>query len=681
MSIKFQPTNSTFSVELERPVQFSGSLFPYYPEQWIGDDYHTNDFHPGPYASPLLGPWLIQALRVDLGLFDARRLFGLPNAQPTYEEALHSAPRTVHDYDGFSDLQRYGSVTGGILSLLRRRKTPVFSHESDTTHTTYHGFLSDRFVHPNINRLLLEKNEFQPIRLPHLERNVPSLGNGRCWRGARWSKSNSSVWIPVEEWNSGSLSSYVCSKPEYLVSAFSRGIEFDGYTNHPARNWFRYSNFSTGTRVIDDGGMVTCITDFSFRMLNHATSLLPFLWSYPNPVFPFAYSMYDITYRFVTYLTFKGVQPYWEDATYVWYAFAFDTAFDDTVDVRLVSHQSNSDVDDPIWDPLLRHPERFSSDLINVRPEISSEPTAYSYPDNRRFERLLSYPDSSGYHGLGDSFRRFCTDHWDDVRDFAAFAANNCLKEFHNSFNAIEFAKELPELVSFIKNSPSILDDLRHIDFRSVTGISDTLDIFASNYLAYVYGLRSLDEDTNVSIAAILSFFTKVKAALDLDARPLYGKYEYNLPIKFDLLNTDVHLDCRAKMVLRSSPGLALSLIMATDGSGALPTFKRVWDLRRGSFIIDWFTALGQRLEFWDHTIARTMLDVDYYVFSYKLTTPIPSSFCRTFGLVPDGTSLRHFERYRSTFHPVWTGRSKFDPIPPAGPDFLSGASLLWLAK
>lgn len=668
------------SCSLARLVAFGD--FPWV-ERWVPNYenrmYHTLTFQPGPYAWNLL--FRGHSLVVPLDVVDVDWAIGL--SPRTYQSLdIEAGPVENHrEYDGYADFIRYGSVIGGILSLLRKKtKTPNFGLSTDCRHTTYHGEL----------KLFRDSSLVWPERLPRQDYSYsydyvystpPGLASNRYFDlVAKYPQNpDDNYWRPATKgypWNYLMKMSYI---DDFVRNCNKAPIILHNDNNHEYRNTLVYSNFSNSISRYSGDGYILVDHTLSYNFRNMATSIKPIIGT---SIIPYSDASYTVHRHFVTKLIFRdGPEFFYRNSGVDLYNFTFGVERDDFYDIEMTNHQTNVTVFDSYFDPELQTP--IHSDRWDIPSPICVDRYPGSTSDITTPLQIFSGSSGNldnGYAGLANDFASFCSSIFEDVSDMSAFSANDAFSKFHADFNALEFGRDFPDLIHTIKDSPELLNELRRISLRDVKGITSFADLLSARTLQYKYAIAPTSSDVGEIEEIVARFINGTTAVSTGLPKQLYGKFTFDIPDRFPLLGSDVHLTVRTKITLYSNPAQVILWILTADQAGFLPTLARLWDLRRLSFVIDWFTGLRDRLEFWDNTLLRCLVDVGFYEHTYMFETPIPSNYARKFSLIPNGASIRHFERYRSRFHPVWT-KSRYDPTPPSGPDVIAGGSLLWLSK
>lgn len=280
------------------------------------------------------------------------------------------------------------------------------------------------------------------------------------------------------------------------------------------------------------------------------------------------------------------------------------------------------------------------------------------------------------------NFTKFVEDIHPDIRPAAALSANDCMSSYSMESNLLESVPQLPGMLKSIKDVSRFGSLIQNISAGDPKAIDETIDFLADGYLLYSYGVKPSLSDISESKRVARMYYEQMDIISSGLPTALYGSFFYKVPARIKDLPGSLQVTIRSKMVLRSSPATILSYAIALDSVGMLPTLARIWDLVPFSFVIDWFTSLGDRFADIDHFVARIALDVDYYVHTYLYEYILDSDSYTPFRRKANSEvpQLRMFIRERSQLHPVLGRTSRFDFHPPKGlqSHVLSAGALLW---
>lgn len=333
----------------------------------------------------------------------------------------------------------------------------------------------------------------------------------------------------------------------------------------------------------------------------------------------------------------------------------------------LISRECNYAEQDPLWviDSAIHPP---TSLIVAEAPALYSHfglgLEAIAYDDFDRADRHLLWRYKN--RGMETKFFDFVTEIHPECRPAAALSANDCLSKYHSSVNLLETIPELPGLLRTFADPRTYKALIRFLK-------SDLLDVekltrfVSEKYLFYVYGAKPLAADTESTWAMVKRVLAELAGLGESFPKVLHGKFTVKDFVKFPYLDGTISLTVRSKMRLRTGPGSLLSIILVMDELGILPTSARMWDLVKFSFVLDWFTRIGDRLEDADQATIRGAFDVGYYVHTYAYSFECdPRSYLPFHSTSNRPPDLRVFLREVSLFHPGLYD-SDFDMRPPKG--------------
>jgi hypothetical protein len=218
--------------------------------------------------------------------------------------------------------------------------------------------------------------------------------------------------------------------------------------------------------------------------------------------------------------------------------------------------------------------------------------------------------------------------HWNDQRNHLAGSAVYALHNAINSFlqvlqnNYLEFFSEIdgiPELIPDIKPVIGFLTELSKRRFaEALRTLGDTV---AGNHLLWNFGIapdiRIVEELNRLGPKLYDSFVN--------ERYPQPGSYHGVFNYKF--AQDDIAPYSGSKLITRTvtdivAPKDSFSLALyRAYGAGILPSLANLWAVKSMSFVIDWFTNVGQRLRAVDLSIIAFMLQIDFTTVSHTVTT------------------------------------------------------------
>lgn len=245
--------------------------------------------------------------------------------------------------------------------------------------------------------------------------------------------------------------------------------------------------------------------------------------------------------------------------------------------------------------------------------------------------------------------------------------------------NHIETLMELSAIGSLLPDPIPWMNLFKHLKRKNLLGATKSLlDIISNAKLMYSFGIKPT-ADATIEFAAK---FDDVKRRLSgiYGRRTIYGSFFYDLPTE-DFGGVS-QLEVRTKSMYDFSDNTLLVIALGLQSVGLLPTISNLWDLVPFSFVIDWFTNIGRRMEAVEDQVFLLSLDHIYTVYSYKVTTEFSDELCEYNGITPSGGErpcVTWYDR-RPTVFSRRLKSSKYDFLAAKGApdDLLLVGSLAW---
>lgn len=170
------------------------------------------------------------------------------------------------------------------------------------------------------------------------------------------------------------------------------------------------------------------------------------------------------------------------------------------------------------------------------------------------------------------------------------------------TINSLAYVNDLKNLVSEVR------------DIISLARGNVSAKTLSSAFLEYKYGLRLTTSDTTELVSALL---TDIKSVYGVDGHSV-TKARYT-----STTSQGYSLEEHLKIYFDPKDDLTKSLLRFLDEWDALPTRENVWDLIPFSFVVDWFTGIGDLLQQADNEDRLSRLDILSSVYSTKLIVPV----------------------------------------------------------
>lgn len=221
--------------------------------------------------------------------------------------------------------------------------------------------------------------------------------------------------------------------------------------------------------------------------------------------------------------------------------------------------------------------------------------------------------------------------------DYGELAMRASSKVIANNVNMLAFLGDL-------KKIPSLIPKLKNLH---------KLKTYGNNYLSYKYGVLPTISD----LSAIRDAVLRRKPYLDSNGFKTYNARTFTSE---QTGIYSVSLEQRIKLAIDTEDNSLHGFIQALENIGMFPTFENVWDLIPYSFVLDWFTGIGDWLERIDTRLRLTRLNIRYVTMSLKRTATIDAAFT---GLPLIGWIGKvHYHRWVSDQCPVPSAFSNSKP-------------------
>jgi hypothetical protein len=219
--------------------------------------------------------------------------------------------------------------------------------------------------------------------------------------------------------------------------------------------------------------------------------------------------------------------------------------------------------------------------------------------------------------------------HWEVQRNqlagsavYALFnAIDGQLKILQNNY--LEFFSEIDGLPGLVPDIKPVIKFFSELGKRRFAEAMRTLgDTVASNHLLWNFGIapdiRIVEELNRLGPRLYSSFLH--------ETHPQSGSFHGLFVYKFLDSEASPYKGCR--LTTRTITDMSFptdsfsSAIYKLYGAGVLPTLGNLWAVKSMSFVIDWFTNVGQRLRAVDMSIIAFMLQIDFTTVSHTVQTP-----------------------------------------------------------
>jgi len=302
---------------------------------------------------------------------------------------------------------------------------------------------------------------------------------------------------------------------------------------------------------------------------------------------------------------------------------------------------------------------------------------------------LAAFTSGPFYGGSGDAYSKALSlvmahgYFWNDQRNHLAGSAVYALHNAINSFlqilqnNYLEFFSEVDGLPALVPDIKPIIRFFTELSKKRFAEALRTLgDTVASNHLLWNFGiapdLRIVEELNRLG--------PRLHEAFLHEKYPQPGSFHGAFVYKFDqkeivpysgsVLSTRTVSD-----IVAPKDSFSLALYRAY-GAGVLPSLANLWAVKSMSFVIDWFTNVGQRLRAVDLSIIAFMLQIDFTTVSHTVTTE--ASGVQQSDFNNQMFDLIYYVRI-PTQHVPGLLFSKYDFMKARGPDLGLLGALIWI--
>lgn len=628
-----------------------------------------------------------------LGTFYVRETIGLvrPPVGGGSWSVLDTKP-TPMPYSATSDWDAYGSNLYGLeqaASLLRNGKLAVFSQDGDhsVVHSSYQGRIGG-------------------FRVPE-SLFPPALGSIPCNRQTIYG-DYSSVWLPpvtVKVMSVDSLPAQNIVLQDVAPVVGDRYSLWDYPTTVCGRQLTTevlalLQELGTLEDTIDYGGDGLAV----YTTVINSVNVSRFRWSISydtvfeqfrdwDPVWPYTYVKvgntisYEFLYDPTPYHAEYGIDG---DGVY-----SFRVRFPGNIVARRhcwVDDTNRGDL--AAWFPLSRYyggdsditftlhngdfPDQQFGDMpLNMVCAWTPVFTAQGETDPPRLAQL-------GKDGLTYGLRHEVERYLGDIRLSSFKAASDALGDLAGGIDSdvLQTLVKVNDLSSLIPNIKDAIIGLRSIVSGDIpSGILSLIDMVTSLRLQSQFTYRPdllLLQKQLPEMLSLMRTFHKSRPNI-VSSR---GSFHYEFP-QGTFGREESHLETHATVFCNRDSDHVLSSILDVRSLGILPGPANAWDLVPFSFIVNWFTGVGQRIRDLENSAFLILLSPRRFVYSYKIWSPLTQHELEKYHILRDDGEdlpprLVYYRRDVSAYPPrIGDGRFDFG-MPTRLPDWETSLSLTW---
>jgi hypothetical protein len=175
----------------------------------------------------------------------------------------------------------------------------------------------------------------------------------------------------------------------------------------------------------------------------------------------------------------------------------------------------------------------------------------------------------------------------------------------------------LGDLIDQVKGFSTLCSAIKR---RNVLSTIDALAHILSNAeLLYDFGIAPTIKDAQELSAKGGPLIERYRDGDYFKTRTYNGKFVFDVPDSYLPPYTGVKLIARSKVRGKMNENSILASLLPIKAFGLLPTLSHMWDLIQFSFVADWFTNIGARLDDVDNSILVLALDIEYSTHSLEV--------------------------------------------------------------
>ena len=273
-------------------------------------------------------------------------------------------------------------------------------------------------------------------------------------------------------------------------------------------------------------------------------------------------------------------------------------------------------------------------------------------------------------------------------QDFRASSFYSSSEALHNAIdvlqsNNIENATQLSGLVDLLPDLKGVGAIAAKAAKRDPGAVLDTVDFLADAVLAFRFGQKPTAGDVNEFIST--DFQSTFNSLLRSKSQTVYGSSTYWFTP--DEMSSLIQLPGTMKLVTRSKIRIhtdmttLLTGYLTANGMGVMPTLSRLWAVVPFSFVVDWFTGIGNRLQSIDDQLTWMAMGTDWCLHSFKLVYYPSDAVLADYGLYSDSDDPFGFVIYSREFSRLMPRLkdARFDyQAPTHGPNPVTVGALVW---
>jgi hypothetical protein len=294
----------------------------------------------------------------------------------------------------------------------------------------------------------------------------------------------------------------------------------------------------------------------------------------------------------------------------------------------------------------------------------------------------FGFAGSSSVSRRAAMLRRAVETNMPEIRKSTYLACTDGLDNWKSIFstNWLQDMQHLQDILRLLPDVSKISQFAAHAVNGDLSSIPELVDLLTEEILKQRFERAPLTRDLDALLSVDV---VKRLGDIGKDSSPtLHGSFSYDFSDSENFMR-----DGRLKLITRSKVQISLNLqsllaqYLIGDGLGLVPTLSRLWDLVPFSFVVNWFTNMGQRIHNAESQLVWACLGVDWCLHSYSVYWYPSDALLRSYDLKStdpsDQFAVKYYGREFSLYAPALRD-SKFDFLRAKGPNALTAGALIW---
>lgn len=328
----------------------------------------------------------------------------------------------------------------------------------------------------------------------------------------------------------------------------------------------------------------------------------------------------------------------------------------------------NALTSEPEWFPGYYGPSSDSYSNPWIYPASADVPSTYDLDS----DNPIVVTRFSDLHKILRSFRDLVHADWRNITPASLFSSVDAFNDAESQIapNVLQSLVKIPGIVDSLpdlKEAMSIVSKVVKRELNLLT-LREVLDFATSTQLWASFELRPYAGLITQYVPQIASTLHGFGVSRELSV----GRGKFSFQLYNELGRESVTITVRSKIVLDASESSLVSSLTGLDALGLLPKASNIWDLLPFTFLVNWFTGVGDAIRRAESSLLLATIPA-YFVHSYTITSPITDEELVTMKASSYGSeqpSLRLYYRDVSTHSPI-PRESRFQFGTPKGIPFM----------